>query len=221
MTTLYRVTKACAVCGAKHEYIEIGSTNAFGAPDLDSRPPAMARSTIFAWVQRCPVCGYCATDISKARGHAEVTVRSIRYRAQLADSAMPELANSFLCQAIVDEYAGNYAAAAWAIVHAAWVCDDAEKSESAQECRSKAAEMVLRAIEAGQEFTRQRGAETVILADLLRRAGKFAEAGQVIARRRADIQDDTILNMLAFQERLIARGDVACHTLDEAAGARA
>ncbi|MDW8147146.1 MAG: hypothetical protein RMJ48_12775 [Roseiflexaceae bacterium] len=220
-TTLYPVTKTCAVWGTASEYIEIGSTSAFGAPDLNSRPPEMARSTIFAWVQRCPACGYCAADISQAPGHAGVTVRSIRYRAQLVDSTMPELANSFLRQAIVDERAGDYASAAWAIVHAAWVCNDEEKPEAAQECRGKAAEMVMRAIESGQEITEQRGAETAILVDLLRRAGRFAKARQVIASRRPGIIDDVILKILAFQELLIARGDVARYTLDEAVGAEA
>ncbi|MGB9751467.1 MAG: hypothetical protein ACPL89_04390 [Roseiflexus castenholzii] len=82
----------------------------------------------------------------------------------------------------------------------------------------RAANTVLRAIAAGQEFTEQRGAETVILADLLRRAGAFAEARTINARRRPGITDSTILRLLAFQDSLIARGDVARHTLDEAMG---
>jgi hypothetical protein len=57
MTTLYREKSRCAVCGIATEYTSIGSTNAFGSPDLDTRPPEMQRSTIFAWVQRCPECG--------------------------------------------------------------------------------------------------------------------------------------------------------------------
>lgn len=119
---------------------------------------------------------------------------------------------------MIHEHAGDYAAAAWAIVHAARVCDDEEKSESAKTCRIRAANMVLRAIAAGQEFTDSGGAETVILADLLRRADAFAEARTIIARRRPGITDSTILRLLAFQDSLIARGDVACHTLDEAMG---
>ncbi|MDW8231667.1 MAG: hypothetical protein RMJ54_02710 [Roseiflexaceae bacterium] len=57
--------------------------------------------------------------------------------------------------------------------------------------------------------------------DLLRRAGRFAKARQVIASRRPGIIDDVILKILAFQELLIARGDVARYTLDEAVGAEA
>lgn len=218
MTTISFTAKTCIVCRAEHEYTEIDSTMVFDSPDLDSRPPEMMRSTIFAWVQCCPACGYCAEDVSKAPKQAKVIVKSTQYQAQLADPAMPEMANHFLCQAMIHEHAGDYAAAAWAIVHAARVCDDEEKSESAKICRIRAANMVLRAIAAGQEFTEQRGAETVIPADLLRRAGAFAEARTIIARRRPGITDSTILRLLAFQDSLIARGDVARHTLDEAMG---
>lgn len=124
MTTLYHEKKRCAVCGAQHEYTSIGSTNAFGSPDLDTRPPEMQRSTIFAWVQRCPKCGFCASNISKASDQAISVIRSEAYHEQLSDPSMPELANSFLCKSIIDETAGDYGSAAWSLIHAAWVCDD-------------------------------------------------------------------------------------------------
>ena len=43
-TTLGRIDVTCTVCSAKSEQTVIGSTNAFGAPDLDLRPPEMQRS---------------------------------------------------------------------------------------------------------------------------------------------------------------------------------
>lgn len=84
--------KASTMRRTENQYTDIGSTNEFGSPDLDTRPPEMRRSTIFAWVQRCPQCGYCACDVSKAPSQAEALVRSSEYIRQLSDSIYPELA---------------------------------------------------------------------------------------------------------------------------------
>jgi hypothetical protein len=39
MTTLFEVDRACAVCGQESRQLSLTSTSAFGAPDLDLRPP--------------------------------------------------------------------------------------------------------------------------------------------------------------------------------------
>ncbi len=145
MTTIYEKKARCAVCGFETAYAGIGSTNAFGPPDLDTRPPEMKRSTIFAWVQRCPACGYCASDVSKAPSQASSLIYSPEYARQLTDSTFPELANGFLCKALIDEGSADCASAAWALIHAAWACDDAEKPEPAKTCPSKAADMIEKA----------------------------------------------------------------------------
>ncbi|MBR4908658.1 MAG: hypothetical protein IKZ43_06585 [Acidaminococcaceae bacterium] len=46
MTTMFRQKYKCAVCGAEQEFYGIASTNSFGSPDLDLRPPEMQRSTM-------------------------------------------------------------------------------------------------------------------------------------------------------------------------------
>lgn len=216
MTTIYLEKKKCSICGTEHQFRAIGSTNAFGSPDLDTRPPEMKRSTIFAWVQRCPECGYCALDISEDPHQASSVVRSKAYREQLSNPALPELANSFLCESIIEETSGDYASAAWSIINAAWICDDEKNTESAKKCRNKAVNMILKTLEKGQQFAAQQGADTAILIDLLRRTGRFSAAKQLIATKRDEIQEEIILKVLAFQEKLIARCDEASHTVDEA-----
>lgn len=218
MTTLYKERTRCAVCETETEYTGIGSTNSFGSPDLDTRPPEMARSTIFAWVQRCRACGYCASDVSKPTPQAPSVVRSPEYARQLADSTYPELANSFLCKALLDANSEDYAGAAWSQIHAAWACDDAERDVQAKTCRSKAADMIRNARERGQKIADQDGAETAIQVDLLRRAGRLSDARQLIQTQRPTITEDIILKILAFQETLIASGDKACHTISEGLG---
>lgn len=65
MTTTVPHHSVCGVCGGISEQTGLQSTNAFGSPDLDLRPPEMERSTMCYWVQTCPQCGYCASDIAE------------------------------------------------------------------------------------------------------------------------------------------------------------
>jgi len=218
MTTLYQEKIRCAVCGAETECTGIGSTNAFGSPDLDTRPPEMKRSTIFAWVQRCPECGYCASDVSNAPPQAAALVYSPEYGRQLSDATYSQLANSFLCKAMIDEGSGDFSAAAWALIHAAWACDDDENPVPARVCRSKAADMIEMALGNGQAIIDQEGAETAIRVDLLRRAGRLAEARQLISTKRPEINEDIISKILTFEDTLVTRGDESCHTVAEAFG---
>lgn len=226
MTFVRRREFQCVICGAVTRYASIGSVfNVgssdcsdfnLGSSDLDTRPPEMLRSTISMWVQRCPGCGYCSSDLSNAPSHAATQVRNQDYVLQLSDSNYPKLANSFLCKALIDEKSGDYAKAAWAVIHAAWVCDDAKKPNQARACRSKAVELIEKTTSAGIMFTEQDGADTATQVDLLRRAGRCADAQKLIAMKRSAIADGTIAKILEFQEELLAKGDEACHTIAEA-----
>jgi len=218
MTRLYEEEARCAVCGTTTGYTGIGSTNAYGSPDLDTRPSEMQRSTIFTWVQRCPECGFCASDITKATSQAATMIHSPEYARQLSDSTSPKLANCFLCKALIDESSGDYAAAAWALIHAAWACDDDAKPEPAKKGRSKAVNLIEKALGSGQQFAEQDGAVTAIQVDLLRRAGRLAEARQLISTKRPTITVDIISKILDFQDVLLTKGDEACHTVAEALG---
>lgn len=216
MTTVYQEKTRCAVCGTESEHPGIASTNLFGSSDLDTRSPQMSRSTIFAWVQRCPTCGYCAQDLSVATPQAASAVRSPEYARQLADPTYPDLANSFLCESLIEEVSGNYSAAAWSVIFAAWACDDAGTEGRARTCRNRAVAMIRKAHESGQRISRDDGVEIGIEVDLLRRAGRMDEASELIRTKRPTITDQMTLTVLAFQEELIAKADEACHTISEA-----
>ena len=218
MTTLCKEKARCSICGSESEYTEINSTNAFGSADLDSRPPERKRSTIFAWVQRCPECGYCASDVSRSRPGSEAVVNGTGYKNQLNDPAYPELANSFLCRAIIDRDDGDYAAATLALTFAAWVCDDFDSHAQAVACRQKAADMLVLAEEHGQRVSNEDGTGTALLVDLLRRSGQIEQARKVIAKGRASIPDDFTTRILDYQSALLDKNDVSCHTVAEALG---
>lgn len=148
-------------------------------------------------------------------------IRNPEYTRQLADSTYPELANSFLCDALIQQNFENYAAAAWSLIRAAWSCDDAMRDIQAKICRCSAADMIKMALANGQRIAQQDGAETAIQVDLFRRAGRLKEAQHMIQKMRSTIKEDIILKILAFEETLIARGDEACHTVSEAIGENA
>lgn len=194
----------------------ISSTISFGSPDLDTRPPEMKRSTIFAWVQRCPDCGYCASDVSVSRPGVDAVVNSPDYKDQLNNPTYPELANSFLCKAILDRASLSLSEETWDFVHAAWACDDSQNHEQASECRRRAAETFLIAEHCGEKVTDQEGATTAILVDLLRRSGQFDRAKYIIESRRNLITNDIVRKILNFQYALIQRNDTYSHTVEEA-----
>jgi len=217
MTTVYREMVLCSLCEEKTEYTLISSTNTFGGlPDLDSRPPERKRSTIFAWVQRCPECGYCASNISTPNPEAQSVILCQEYKDQLNDPAYPELAASFLCKAILDRESEDFAAATGSLIHAAWVCDDSGNTDEAQACRLKAADMLLFAESHGQQVSTQNGATCAVLVDLLRRSGRVDQARKEITARRGGITEEIIIEIMDYQEQLIERNDVSCHTLGDA-----
>lgn len=218
MTTIHETEKKCAVCGKISKHNDVLSTNAFGSPDLDTRPPQMMRSTINMWINTCPSCGYCAPDISEWIEKAPEIVRSDFYKRQLNDPEFPSIANAFLCFSLIQESAGDYAGAGWANIHAAWICDDAGYDAGAQKCRKKAVSLLEKAKEAGQKFGKQVGAEEALMTDLLRRSGQFELALKVCDDGLKKKPDKIISNILQFQKVLISKSDVACHTVAEAMG---
>jgi hypothetical protein len=218
MTTLVQLRVPCTLCGAENRLTGIGSTNSFGSPDLDTRPPEMRRSTMFSWVQRCAGCGYCAPDLKEARPGAREVVESPEYRAQLADASHPELANLFLCHAMVSRGTQDPVGEGWALIHAAWVCDDAGLGAGDARCRERAAEAIGSAKVAGLALIPQAGGDAALLADLLRRAGRFDEVRRVVAAHRPGRASDMIEKILAFEADLAERGDAERYTMDGALG---
>ncbi len=216
MTTFAQASVVCGCCGRAFSHQTLASTNASGSPDLDTRPPEMRRSTMDAWVQRCPSCGYCAQDASKFDDRFRAVVNSSEYRAQLADTRLPELAGTFVCMGMLADASARPDDAGWTYLHAAWVLDDARKDDLAREWRGKAADRWLAVLAAGKLFAYKPGASEAILTDCLRRSGRAAEALPVIERALSGNYDDIIHNILRFQRVLIQRGDTSRHLAEEA-----
>jgi len=216
MTHLRHLSTTCAVCGEACRFTIPEAAGSVGSRDLDTRPAEPLRSTIYAWVKRCPSCGYCAPDPGKAPEGAADVVKLPRYRWQLDARKFPGIANTFLCWSIIQEDLGFPAQAAWASLHAAWVCDDEGEDVPARICRKRAADLLRRAWEKGDRLAALEGADEAVLADLLRRAGRFREARAVVAEALEKHPQPIIADIMRLQARLIAASDRGVHTVAEA-----
>ncbi len=192
---------ACALCGTACR-TPFAAPPAETAPDLDFRPGEPTRSTLRHWVATCRGCGATAPDLPHLPAAARPVVDSDAYRA-LAGTG-PE--QRFLRWALIAEAVDGPAAAAQAVLEAAWVLDDA--GADAAPLRRRAAALW------GEPATMQDGLRLV---DVLRRAGEFAAAGDRVAAllRRPGLEEaDTAL--LRFQHGLIERKDGGRHLLSSA-----
>lgn len=190
------------------------STNAFGSPDLDLRPPEMERSTMNMWVQRCPHCGYCAPSIEEKIDGADDRINSKEYKGLLNSSHYPELARDFLCCSMLLENAAEYAKAGQVALRAAWSCDDHQVLEAAIKCRLKAFDLLSMARDQGESIIEE--GEEALFADILRRSGRFEEALNYCRKGIVYPARKILDPVLKFQIQLIIEQDTKCYTIADA-----
>jgi hypothetical protein len=216
MTSIAEVTVNCAVCGQPSTQIRVNSTNQFGSPDLDTRPPEMMRSALRWYIQRCPNCGYCAPKLSDESAAATSAMQSDRYAETLQNADLPEAAQAFFCYSIIKESEEQFAAAGWASVQAAWQCDDKALEGAAVDYRMNAVRLFRLARDREDEFVDIPGGEAALLTDLLRRAGRFDEARNECVQVDGAAVEDVIKSLLDYQLVLVNAGDQGSHTVAEA-----
>jgi hypothetical protein len=214
-TTLGEEEKACAVCGKTSTQTVVNSTNRFGYPDLDLRPPEMMRSTMPYWVQTCPHCGYCSADIAVLVGEAKEVVLSLVYQNQLANSQFVELANKFLCEAMIYGNAERFPDAAWAYLHAAWACDDKGQQKNAALCRVLSLEILFIIQDNGEKLFDEQGGLQLLIAELARRTEQFDLALEYIKKGLDLDVDEIIEKCLLFEKQLVENKDFRVHSLQE------
>lgn len=218
MTSLSFNNFKCVICSESSIQEIVDSTNAFGSPDLDTRPPEMERSTINTWIQRCPNCGYCNSDITKEiKGSSEI-IKSENYLGQLNDENYPDLANEFLCYSIINDVIGDYYEAGWASVKAAWICDDEQNEDAAKRCRKRAIRIFNKVKDSGGIFAKQPGAEEAILIDLCRRSREFELASKLCNEALDKDLNEVIEKVIRLQALLIEEKDTGCYTIQQAMG---
>ena len=216
MTTLYPTKKTCSVCELISDQTGISSTNEFGSPDLDTRPPEMKRSTISHWVENCPHCGYCNSSIEDSIDGISEIVYSDTYKKLLVNNNYSQLVCSFLCQSFLYESLGEYTKAIWPLFNAAWVCDDNRNYLSAKKCRLKAFELLEIIWKSDEKLIKQIGSDYILATDLLRRSGEFEKAKSIIEIGFECQPDEFISKLLQAQKILIDNGSDLCYTIEDA-----
>ena len=168
MTTFMQEKVTCAICHAVNEYNVLASTNTFGGgPDLDLRPAEMQRSTMHSWIQECPKCGYISGRISDKRRVSERWLRSEQYQTCDGLFFASDLAKRFYKYYLICLQGREDEDAFFAVLHAAWACDDKQDVENAKRCRKIAISLADKLIESGHQ---QKDNLQLMKADLMRRA---------------------------------------------------
>jgi hypothetical protein len=217
VTTIFEEEVTCAVCGAKQTVQEMGSTSSFGPMDFDTRPPPLQRGTMEMWVHECTDCGFVAPDLGTDADGTGRIVASADYRAELAKPGRVRQASRFVCRSLLDEAAGDLPTAGWRRLHAAWVCDDIANVEEAREQRRAALALFERARAQGKLAMKSvAGGDQLLLADLARRSGEFAQALEFCEAglKMAEVTE-FVRKILAFERELVLARDVGTHTVAE------
>lgn len=271
--------KRCSVCRKWWFGLELHSTSGYGG-DLENRPYGMARGAVGYWVQRCSACGYCASTVSEpcTKGQRE-RLGSSEYIAQLRNQDFPDLSNSYLCMAMLQEIEEKYSDVLGAIMNAAWVCDDMHAADAASACREYAIALladptysdfdlftadyaynlrpedwnletftvavrankirlrnehwkivdpqtcnpeemwlgfVTRKVQVTETYlAKQVGSRELLLAELLRRVGRFSESIEATKRGLGIIVREDIRPILLFVQQLATDKDSGFHRREE------
>jgi len=228
MTLSFPFKIKCAICNKESEHFVLLSERRSGYSDLDLRPGGHGRENLKFKIQRCPFCGYCAFNISKealkyfaGKNYSKIVkkiskiISSKAYKRQLNSRSFPKLTNYYLCGAMILEALGEYMAAVHEALSAAWVADDAKKKIAAKKSRLRAVELYKKAIRSGQKFPDKRGTGEAVIADVLRRAGRFNEALKYCEQGLKKKPDEVLFKILNYQKTLIKRHDIKRHTVEE------
>lgn len=211
MSSISMMELKCSVCGATNEYTVLLSTNTFGGgPDLDLRPAEMQRSTMHLWVHECPECGFISGDVTDLTTVTREWLRSEEYLSANGISFSSELAKRFYKYYMINLADENPQDAFYALLHAAWSCDDSNDEANAKYCRELAISLVSELIE---KSSQDKDTLLVTKADLLRRSGQF----DTLIREYASINfDDELLNqIIAFEIDKAKEQDTKCYRVED------
>jgi hypothetical protein len=217
MLPVIPVESECSLCGTRSEQRITQTIPGEGLPDLDTRPAEPARLALPFWVQRCPKCGYCATDITLDYPLAGRVIRSAEYQAVLRKRGVPEKAREFLAWSLIEAANSEFGGAGWSALHAAWVCDDGEKPAPAAECRKLALDYFSRQRAGNGRITgfEDPGVEELVLADLCRRTGQYAPALKWVESGLGRQPSVMVYRALLKEQGLVEEKDRGAHTVME------
>lgn len=209
MTMIDDIEMKCCVCGETSSQPVLMSTNAWGHPDLDLRPPEMKRSTMNTWVLECPHCGYVSERLEEETPISKEFLETDEYKTCENHDFKRPLAARFYKNYMISKETGNKSSEFSNLLYCAWVCDDAEDVLSV-EIRKKAAEVAGQLIEADHENMTNL---LLIKADLMRRSERFDEVIEEYENVR--FEDELLNQIIEFQIEKATESDNRCYTVED------
>lgn len=202
MTTIMPIPVKCPVCENEFEIYVLGSTNAWGAPDLDLRPPEMQRSTMDKWVHECPNCGYVTSDFKRSTEITSDFLKSDSYKNCDDLNFKHPLAERFYRQYLITS---DNEEKFYALLHCAWACDDANDEKNAVFIRGKSLEYINQ-FDLNDDSQIQR-------ADLLRRSGQFERVIEEYSTKT--FKEDIYNKICSFEVEKAIQKDTSCYTVED------
>ena len=200
----------CNVCGEENTvFVYRSFTIMDSLQDLDGRVRE-TKDLMHSWVHRCKNCGYTAccldnkTTVTKEwiLNYAEPICNSFAFKS--------EVAKDFYMAFLISKEDKDDINAAFYPLYSAWACDDAEDVENAKHCRKVAVECLFKITTEEQKL---KEAKALVMCDLLRRAGCFAQAKDVLGNT-AFVSKDNNKGRLFHLEKIKMK-DSNCYTTDD------
>lgn len=215
MTTMDQSQRTCSVCGKKSKQTAIMSTNQFGSPDLDLRPPEMMRSTMAYWVEECPHCHYAYPSIETKVEGAEALLNELSLMDGPWKSRTGSLTKRFMTASHIAECASQVMEAAEYALNAAWDADDSQDDASARDCRGRAASLLENALANEEIEADEKIGHSTRLVDIMRRSQKWDPASELAKSLLMQNPSSPIDKILEFQIDACRRKDAACYKISD------
>ena len=212
MTMMDKFDIKCSVCGKPSPQWILMSTNSFGYPDLDLRPPEMQRSTMNTWISECPHCGYVAADLEMESDVSKNFLESEEYLTCEGYDFKGKLSKLFYKSYLISKQNNNVYNCFFNLRNCAWDCDDHD-DENAVAIRKQALVYLDEIIQTDDE---EKNTFMVIKSDFLRRSGEFDQ----LINEYGDltIGEEILDKIIRFEIEKALEKDTKCYTIEDVVG---
>jgi hypothetical protein len=211
MPTFFKQEKICAICGGQSQQTHVRGLRTYGSLDLDLRPPEDFRSMLNYSIECCPYCGYVADDIAAYTPLSSAFLSGETYLTCCSSELSGEWPIIFFRKALIALETYDEVAAFYALLHAAWACDDNNDELGARKCRRLALRLSNMLINDTLYYS---DPLAIIRIDLLRRVKQF----DVLLEECQDMLfPNPVLNgIIEFQMEKARQQDSLCYTIRDA-----
>ena len=202
MTQIFPILITCPICEHEFEIYQLASTNQMGSPDLDLRPPEMARSTMDTWTHECPKCGYVASDFNQTPEITPEFVEKDEYKSCDDLNFKSHQSEIFYRQYMIsDDNEEKF----YSLLHCAWACDDVNDEKNSLLMRNKCLDYI--------DFLKASDDMMLVKADLMRRSNHFDELVKEYSTK--SFENDIYNRICDFQIEKALKKDNGCYAIED------